>query len=142
MIKTRTLVLDASVLLQPVLGQDKQMLVRKILFGKDNFEFSILVPDIFRYEFNNVVRRRVSAEAASRGYEAITDIQLSIIPLERDLIGLANGLMAKYPKISFYDAAYHAVARAYLVDYITADNKYYQLTKAEGDVKLLKDLKL
>lgn len=139
---TKTIVCDASVLLQPVLGQDKDKKVRMILFKKDNFDYSILVPDIFRYEYNNVAGRAVDAQTASRTYEDITGLQFSIIPLEADLIKGANALMAKYAKVTFYDACYHALAKAYRVDFITADKKYYQLTKAEGDVKLLEELHL
>ena len=137
-----TLVCDASVLLLPVLGQDEKMTVRKILFKKDNFDYSILVPDIFRYEYFNVTNRHVDAETAARSYEALTGLQLSIIPMEDDLIDGANRLMMKYPKISFYDAAYHALAKAYKVDLVTADEKYYRMTKKEGNVVLLKDLKI
>ena len=64
------------------------------------------------------------------------------MPLEDDLIEQTNKLMEKYPKISFYDAAYHALAKAYNTDLITADKQYYKLTKKEGNIKLLANLKL
>lgn len=140
--KTETMVCDASVLLQPVLDQDDRKIVRKILFKKNNFDCSILVPDIFRYEFFNVAGRAVDAKTASRSYEELTELQFSIVPLEADLMDGANALMKKYPKISFYDAAYHALARVYRVPFVTADGKYYQMMKKEGDVVLLEDLKL
>jgi predicted nucleic acid-binding protein len=138
----KTLVLDASVLLQPVLGQDTTDKVRRILYAKNDFEYSILVPEIFRYEYYNIITRRFDAEAAERAFNEMTELQFSIIPLESDLVDGANRLMRKYPKISFYDAAYHALAKAYRVPLVTADERYFALTRREGDVKLLEELKV
>ena len=50
--------------------------------------------------------------------------------------------MDKYPGISFYDASYHALAKAYGIPYITADKKYYQMTEKEGNIKLLQKIEI
>jgi len=49
--------------------------------------------------------------------------------------------MKKYTKISFYDAAYHALALNTGGTFITADKKYYEKTKSEGNIMLLKNYK-
>lgn len=138
----KTLVVDNSVILKPLLREEGAEIVEKMFLLKDKFELSILVPDIFRYEFFNKVTREYDAQIAQVAWNNLTERQVSIIPLEYDIITASNKLMKKYSKISFYDAAYHALAKVYRVDFITADKKYYQLTKAEGDVKLLEELHL
>lgn len=137
-----TYVLDNSVLLKPLLQEDGAEKVEKIFLMKRNFEVSVLVPDIFRYEFFNRVTREFDRDTALEAYNDLTEYQFSIIPLETDLIGTANNLMKKYPRISFYDAAYHALAKAYRVPLVTADRQYYRTTRREKDVKLLEDLKI
>lgn len=135
-------ILDNSVILKPLLCEQDAEKVEKLIFLKDKFEISILVPDIFRYEFFNKMIKGVSLKSAMNAFQNFISRQVSIVPLENDLIELANKLVIKYPKISFYDAAYHALAKAYNATFVTADEKYYNLTKKEGHIKLLRDLKI
>jgi predicted nucleic acid-binding protein len=135
-------VLDNSVVLKPFLGQDSDHKVKKLFLKKEKFEISVLVPGIFCYEFFNILNRELDAKAAMQAYQAFLARQVSVVPLEADIIQMANKLMGKYPKISFYDAAYHALAKVYKADLITADERYYQMTKKEKHVKLLKQLKV
>ncbi len=100
------------------------------------------MPDIFRYEFFNKAIKGLSLKSTTNAYKSFTSRQFSIMPLEDDLIELSNKLVAKYPKISFYDAAYHALAKAYHAMFVTADEKYYEMTKKEGNITLLSNLKI
>ena len=52
---------------------------------------------------------------------------------------MAFELMQKYPKISFYDASYHAIAIYENGKFITADKRYYETTKKEKHIILLKN---
>lgn len=135
-------VLDASAILKPFLGEEESDIVEKIFYLKDNFQVSVLVPDIFRYEFINTLCRMKGDEAALKLYEFITEKQLSILPLEADLMKWATRLMQKYPRVSFYDAVYHALAKAYKIPFVTADEKYFEMVKSERDVLLLNKLKI
>lgn len=135
-------VIDTSVILKALLDEEDSDKATKLFYLKEIFELSIFVPDIFRYEFFNRLTRENDASFALKAYREFTEIQVSIITLEADIIEIANKLMWKYHKISFYDAAYHALAKAYRTDLITADEKYYQITRKEGNVELLKNLKI
>jgi predicted nucleic acid-binding protein len=138
----QTIVLDNSVISKAVFNEDESEKVLQILNLKDNIQLSVFVPEIFRYEFFNAVSRKKGAKAAEKAYENIMGKQCSIIYFENDLIESANRLMEKYPQISFYDAAYHALAKAYNALFVTADKKYYALTKKEGNIALLSKLKV
>ena len=140
--KIKKLVLDASVLLKAILNEEDSPKVEKIITMKDNFELFILVPDIFRYEFLQQMTRKVGLEAANFAYHAITEFQLGVIPLENDIIDEAQKIMEQHPQVSFYDATYHALAKAYKTDFITADERYYQQTKTIGNIKLLKNFRI
>ncbi len=138
----KNIVLDNSVILRPLLKEKGAEKVNRIFMLKDRLQISILVPDIFCYEFFNKLTRAMDSRSAMSAYHYLVQRQVSVIPFEEDLIKAANNLMEKYPRISFYDAAYHALAKAYNVDLITADERYYNLTKGEGHVKLLDDFKV
>lgn len=135
-------VLNASAILKPFLDEEGSHLVEKIFYLKNSFQVSVLVPDIFRYEFINTLCRMKGDEVALKFYEFITEKQLSILPLEADLMEWATKLMQKYPRISFYDAVYHALAKAYKIPFVTADEKYFEMVKREKDVLLLEKLNI
>ena len=138
----KTYVVDNSVILKSIIREDGSELVRKLMVLKEQFKIAILVPDLFRYEFFNIIIKGMPSKMAMKVFDTFMSRQVSVVPLEGDLIELANRLVEKYPRISFYDATYHALAKAYNVDFITADKKYYSMTKNEGHVKLLTDIKL
>ncbi len=135
-------ILDASTVLEAILKQKYHEVAEKIFFLKDSYKISVLLPEIFYFEFFNVLSKEIGKDGAFETYKAFIEKQVSVVPLEADLIEEALDLIKKYPKISFYDASYHALAKAYHADFITADEKYYELTKKEGNIKLLKDLKI
>jgi predicted nucleic acid-binding protein len=139
---SQLLIIDNSVLSKPLFNENGAAKVRKLLNLKDNFKISIFVPEIFRYEFFNAATRKKGASVAKKAYNKITERQFSIISFESDLIEMTSRLMTKYPKITFYDASYHALAKAYNGIFVTADEKYYELTKKEGNIKLLDEMKI
>lgn len=55
------------------------------------------------------------------------------------LASLAFDLMKEFPKISFYDACYHALALQEGGVFVTADKKYYEMIKNKGGVMYLGD---
>lgn len=135
-------VVDNSVILKPILNEEGAEKVKKLFLLKNKFKISIFVPDIFCYEFFNKLIKTLGAKVSFKAFYGFLERQVSIMPLQDDLIMLANKLVEKYPKISFYDAAYHALAKAYNAELITADERYYNQTKKEGNIKLLKNLKI
>lgn len=136
------LVLDASVILKPVLAEADQSKVKRIFALKENYKISIFVPAIFYFEFLNTLSRVKDNETALQAYRGFMQRQVSVIPFDMDMIKKALKITQKYPKTSFYDAAYHALAKVHKIPLVTADKEYYQKVKAEGDIILLEDLDL
>lgn len=135
-------VLDASVILKAFLQEEDRIKVLQIINLKDNYKISIFLPEFFRYEFFNTMNRKIGREGAKKIFRTFTSIQVSLIVLEDDLTESALKINSKYPQTSFYDAAYHAIAKAYNATLITADEKYYNQTRREGHIKLLKNFKI
>lgn len=135
-------VLDNSVILKPILQEKDWDKVIKIFFLKDTYKLSIFLPEIFRYEFLSTLIREKNEKDALEAYKNFTAHQVTVLPLEDDLIHRAIKINSKYPKTSFYDAVYHALAIAYNCNFITANEKYFNITKKEGHIKLLKNLKI
>ena len=82
----KTLVLDTSVIVKPLLDESDREKVEKMIYLKENFKLSILVPDIFRYEFMNTIGRELGADTAENAYIGFTERQVSIIRFDIDLI--------------------------------------------------------
>jgi len=141
-VKSNILVLDNSVVCKPLFKEEGADIVEKIFAKKENFEIMVLLPEIFRFEFFNAAARKKTAEIANAAYESFSEKQVSIIPNEGDLIDKTLRIMKKYPRVSFYDASYHALAIAYDALFVTADKQYYEMTRKEGNVTLLEDLKI
>ena len=92
-----------------------------------------------------------SPKKKGHGIEAVREHlrvnrQIQIVGLSDKLIEKSMDIIKKTsrPKSgfpSFYDAIYHALAMINDCDFITADRRHYEKTKALGKVKLLDDMK-
>ena len=72
----------------------------------------------------------------------ISEIQMMQIEeyhLSLELVQQAIKIMRKFPKTSFYDAMYHAIAIENRGVFVTADKKYYDSTKSLKHMKLLSE---
>lgn len=134
-----SLVLDASVIAKWLLeGEEDTVKALKI---KDIFreeKIKIFVTSHFYSEICNTIFRKKPEDALN----FFVKLKTSKIIEHRASTGtvlIAFELMQKYPKISFYDALYHAIAIYEDCRFITADERYYETTKKEGHVTLLKN---
>jgi len=133
----KTVVLDNSVILKAFFDEEGQEEVVKMLYLKNTFKLKILVPGIFPYEFFNIYARYQGKEKALRAFEDLQTGQFMVVDLDVKILKSALSLMERHDKVSFYDAAYHALAKVYNVDFVTADERYFEMMKGEGNVRLL-----
>lgn len=141
-IKTeKLLIIDASVAIKFLLGElEDYEIAEKLFVDLKEEKIEVLVPTHFFYETLNII-----------GLKAIKDSTWLMSQLfnfhfmERSLtfeLGYnALSVMQKFPKVSFYDAVYHATAIQHNATFITADEKYYEQAKSLKHIKLLKDYK-
>lgn len=134
------LVLDASIILKWVLDADDEdhwEAARDILDGWKEGTIELLVPPLWIYEVGNFLCRRKPREAeqiltALRGL-GLTEITSA--PLLAETVALAVDY-----RVTFYDAAYLAVARLHQATLVTADARFLRKLPPGTPARLLGDL--
>lgn len=134
-------VIDACVAIKWILneGNTKEALKLRYLYEIDAIQ--LIIPSFFFWEICSVLSKK-EPEMVLPFFSDLKIADMLKCELSRDHTLRALKIMEKYPKISFYDASYHALAMAEEGTFITADKKYYDTTKKEGHIQLLKNLKI
>lgn len=128
---------DASVLLKWVLptteeGRDSALLLREAGAAGD---ITLMVPPLWLYEVGNTLARRFPDQAAQ-----LLDALVAFGLIERtatDAWRLQALALTRDYGVTFYDAAYHALALVERGVFVTADSVYVERTQAAGAVSLL-----
>ena len=136
----RLLVPDASVILKWVLKMAEADAEKalSLLSSWVAGEVEILLPSLWVYEVGNIVGRKNLQRSGEimtllLGYrfpEAKTDAPLVAATLE----------IMRTCNVTFYDAAYHAVAMSAGGSFVTADEVYFRKGEGLGHVVLLGDV--
>ena len=129
---------DASIILAFFLQeQEKGEKAKEFFLEVRSGDYSIILPSIWFYEVGNKLGRSESVEA--RKYRDLLCFYrehfFPTIETDESVTTLAFNLMGKYPSISFYDAIYHALAINLKAIFLTADKRYFALTKKEGSIE-------
>jgi predicted nucleic acid-binding protein len=131
---------DASVLLKWVLPSDdepdadKALLLRAAI--RDEAAHA-LVPPLWLYEVGNTIARRFPIQA-SRWLSALMKFGLAEASPTQPWLAKTLELTQRY-EVSFYDAAYHALALLHNGVFITADSRYVNRVMDAGSVIALSD---
>lgn len=129
---------DASVILKWVLGGDDepdQRAAEEIRLRWLSEIDHIILPSLWRYEVGNVLGAKRSKHAASL-MSLLLDYEFEEADFGAQICRLALDLMTS-SNVSFYDAAYHAVAIHLGAVFITADAQYFKKASVSGHVRLL-----
>ena len=137
--ESKLMVIDASIIIKWLLEEQNGMeQAEKIQDDLIERNIKILIPGHCYMEVANTISRK----APELALNFISKLKVSTIReqiLNISKITLALDLMKKYKKISFYDAAYHALAISEGATFVTADEKYYETTKEQGNIILLQN---
>ena len=131
---------DASVILKWVLPrnispfQDQALAIRDAALAD---KISLIVPPLWRYEVGNTLTRLVPDNALQL-IVLCESVGLDEVKADNKWLGIAVDLV-RQSKVSFYDAAYHALAVTQSAVFVTADEKYARKSKHSSHVCLLKD---
>ncbi len=127
--------LDASVLLKWIVPFSAESGVREALLIRDEYvqgKIDIVLPALWTYEVGNTLCRLYPKHAK----DLISDLLAYGIAehnLDQGTAAVAADLCARH-RVTFYDAAYHAVAIVGNGTFVTADDKYVAKTKSAGSV--------
>ena len=138
----RTVVPDASILIKWVLPQGSepdQVAAYALRNGVATGKFELKLPPLWIYEVSNTLGR-LYPEHAENMIESL--LMLGITECDWDLPWLWQALsLMRDHKVSFYDAAYHALALVEKGMFVTADSQYARKVAGTKGVTLLRDWK-
>ena len=138
------LVLDNSALMKYVLDEDRDQtrVVVQILRQYQQKEIQIIEPVMWYYEAGNVLQLRLAdISLAQEGLRVLQKLRFQE-SWNESMEKIALQICFKYRKVSFYDASYHAIALFHKGVFLTADKRYFEMTKKEGSVELLENYNL
>ena len=130
---------DASVLLKWVLpGNDEQDTDAALALrdGAVAGTLELVVPQLWIHEVGNTLARRFPDDAGEL-LASLADFGLTEARLDPDWRMRAVSLSVKYG-VTFYEAAYHAVALGLGGVFVTADERYVRRASAAGGVSSLR----
>lgn len=130
---------DASIILDMFLEDKIRGQKAARFFAESKKEkYRILFPSMWFYEVANILGRK-NIPSVKRYKKDLCLYRDEIFPttdLTSSALGMAFSIMEKYPKVSFYDASYHALAIEQKGIFLTGDKKYFNFTKGEGSIEL------
>ncbi len=137
----KVVVPDASVILKWVLPdpkgeQDLETALRLRDYAATG-RISIKVPSLWLYEIGNTLTRRF-ADRSQDLLEALMAFGLEESGMDSKQLNQAVLLTRRY-NVTFYDAAYHALALTEKGVFVTADAKYVRKAGKAGAVVVLKE---
>jgi len=127
---SRPIVLDASVAVPLVHGEDESDHWRRAAAGWLRANRRVIVPDHFWLEVSNTLfrRHRFRGEAVLEALHALDDVVADTVTLDRPILVLAIDRAERFD-LTLYDAAYLAVAESLDADLATMD---HELGRAAG----------
>ncbi len=131
---------DASTLLKWVLPAANEAFLQeaaalRLAFVQGRIE--LLVPGLWVYEVGNTLARR-HPESAGQRLDAIRKLGMREIHPADAMIRQILELASRH-KVTFYDAAYHALAISQGGVFVTADEKYLQAIGDQPNARHIKD---
>jgi predicted nucleic acid-binding protein len=129
---------DASVLLKWVLPSDEEPDADKALLLRAAIQeeaVHALLPTLWLYEVGNTIARRFPMHA-SGWLSALIKFGLEEASPSQAWLAKTLELTRRY-EVSFYDAAYHALALIHKGLFVTADNRYVNRVSTLGSVMAL-----
>ncbi len=129
---------DASVILKWVLSRDEDNKDKayELLQGWLNEEYEFILPSLWVYEVGNVLGLKVPKEAGDI-LKNLLEYNFNEYQMTEKFLDRVFNLIKQYKGITFYDAAYHAIALEKNGILITADKAYFKKVKGTSEVMLI-----
>lgn len=136
--KFRKIVIDTSVLIQLFLEEKNTDLVEKIVIAHKNMELALISTPLLVFEVMNILSKKLKDPiVVYSAFEHLKKIGISIMEIGELGVSFGTEMAGRYPKVSYYDAAYHGFAKEMDATFLTADSKYYEIVKEEGFIELI-----
>lgn len=134
-------IVDASVMLQWFF-EEGELYQKEALFLQQDYvnkRISIGIPDFCYAEILNFMGRKLSREKTLSYFSYLLLMQIHEFSINLGVASYALEIMKEFPGVSFYDAAYHAIAFVENGVFITGDEQYFSKVQPKGKIMHLKD---
>ena len=136
----KIIILDTSVLIKWIVDETEGMQeAQELKHDHHEGKIKVLMPSISLWEVGNYLGRKFEAREAAEIFQTFRLSGMEEVQINEKVAHRAFQIMKSAPKVSFYDASYHALAIESGGTYITADEKYYQKAKKWRKIQLLQD---
>ena len=139
----KTYVVDASIILKWVLGDDREADQRRaldLLAAWADGSAEIAAPSLWQYEVGNFLGWQLGEEAMEK-MGSLLKLGMRAVNLDENMIRRCFSWM-KERGVTFYDASYLAVALEIGATLITADQRFARKMDEANQISLLRDLDL
>jgi len=136
----KTVIPDASLLLKWVLPPVNEQYVEQAIAIRDALlagKIRLMVPGLWYYELGNTLSRKYP-DYANALLASLTNMEMDCPQIDQDWQATIVQLVSRF-QVTFYDAAYHALAINRNGLFVTADEKYIQKAGSAGYIIHLKD---
>jgi predicted nucleic acid-binding protein len=138
----KCVVIDNSVLIKGFILEEYSQIVYELIDMNLKREMTLLAPSLLLYEFFNIISRAYeSFDGVGYAYNKFKTLNLSLVDPDDTVLMEASDRMFKNRGISYYDSVYHSLAKNMDATFLTADKKYYDEMKKEGNIEYLGNLK-
>lgn len=135
------IVIDTSVVLKIFFTEEGSEMVKKIVKLHKSMQLTLLATPLIFFEFLNVISKRLkNKEAAETTLKKFLKIKIAVIDAKYGYLEKGIQIACENSQVAYYDSSYHALAKDLDGIFLTADQKYYQAAKGEGNIVLLTDL--
>jgi predicted nucleic acid-binding protein len=139
----KTIVVDASVILKWVLGDEReadQGKAMELLHAWAEGRCELAAPSLWAFEAGNILGRFLDKEAQEK-MELLLGLGICSVELTPEMTGMISAWMQD-KAVTFYDAAYLAAAHDRNALLVTADQSFARKMRDVQGICLLQDLKL
>ncbi len=137
------IIVDASVILKWVLGDEREAdhsEAQSLLDAWGEGRTELIAPSLWQYEVGNFLGRELPEEAEDK-MELLLNLRIRSVELNKSMFQHCFSWMRKN-RVTFYDAAYLAVALETQGILVTADEKFIRRMGKTDKICLLRDLDL
>lgn len=132
----KVIIIDASVLIKEILEENGSDLVDELVQAHLKGELTLMSTPLLTFEFFNVISRAIADDGEVKvAFQRFKKMKIGKLDPDDKNIYWAITNVCKNSKISYYDASYHALAKSLDGIFLTADERYYDLMKHEGNIQ-------
>lgn len=140
-LRFKRIIIDNSVLLKTVFEEDDSDFVRQLIDLHMSKQLTLLAPPVLYFEFLNALSKNLKdTEQVKTTLKKYFRFGIAIIDATYGYLEEGIRAACENKDVSYYDSSYHALAKDMDGIFLTADKKYYDVMKDQGNIQLLANL--